>query len=69
MLFRLIGKFKNAINNAKAITKEVDSIEFLTVDTWAEETEKTFKLRQMQNPVMLDQSDGIKVRIENKKKD
>lgn len=71
-LNRFLGEWadlKAAINGAKSIAKEGDTIEGLPVDTWAEETNKIFKLRQMQNSIKLDQSDGIKVRIENKKKD
>lgn len=71
-LNRFLGEWadlKEALKGANAIAKKGDTIEGLPVDVWAEESEKTFKLRQMQNSIMLDNSDGIKVRLENKKKD
>ena len=71
MLNRFLGEWADLdeiLSKAKADTK-VDTIEGLPVDTWVEETEKVFRLRQMQSSMILDRSDGIKVRIENKKKD
>ena len=72
MLNRFLGEWADLIaslDGAKAMTKKGDTIEGLPVDTQAKESEKVFKLRQMQSSMMLDKSDGIKVRIENKKKD
>ncbi len=72
MLNRFLGEWadlKAALDGAKAMAKKGDTIEGLPVDTWVEESEKVFKLRQMQSSMMLYKSDGIKVRIENKKKD
>lgn len=71
-LNRFLGEWadlKEALDKAKANAKEGDTIEGLPIDIWAKESIKTFKLRQMQNPVKLDTSDGIKIRIKNKKKD
>lgn len=70
-LNRFLGEWadlKTVIDGAKSIVKEGDIIKGLPVDTWAEEFEKIFKLRQMQNSIMLDNSDSIKERIQNKKK-
>lgn len=72
MLNLFLGEWadlKAALNGAKAIAKKGDTIDGLPVDTWADESEKVFKLRQMQSSMMLDSSDDIKVRIKNKKKD
>ncbi len=69
-LNRFLGEWadlKEILDKAKANTEEGDTIEGLPVDVWAKETIKTFKFRQMQNPVKLDISDGIKVRIKNTK--
>lgn len=71
-LNRFLGEWadlKEVLDKAKANAKEGDTIEGLPIDVRAKESIKTFKLRQMQNPVKLDTSDGIKVRIKNKKKD
>ena len=59
---------KSAIDGAKSVAKEGDTLDGLPVETWAEETEKIFKLRQMQSPINADTSDGIKVRIRNNRK-
>ena len=59
---------KSAIDSAKSVAKEGDTLDGLPVETWAEETEKIFKLRQMQSPINADTSDGIKVRIRNNRK-
>ena len=70
-LNRFLGEWADLdeiLSKAKA-DSNVDTIEGLPVDTWIEETKKVFRLRQMQSSIMLDKSDGIKVRIENKKKD
>lgn len=56
------------LNKAKADIM-VDTIEGLPVDTWIEESEKVFRLRQIQSSMMLDKSDCIIFKIENKKKD
>lgn len=72
MLNRFLDKWadiKAALDGAKAMTKNGNTIEGLPVDTWPKESEKVFKLRQMQSSMMFDKSDGIKVRIEKKKKD
>lgn len=56
------------LNKAKADIM-VDTIEGLPVDTWIEESEKVFRLRQIQSSMMLDKSDCIIFKIETKKKD
>lgn len=52
-----------------SFTKESDTIESLPRDTWIQETEKVFKLRQMQGTILLDKGESVKDRIENNKKD
>lgn len=51
-----------------SFTKESDTIEGLPRDTWIQETEKVFKLRQMQGTILLDKGLSVKDRIENNKK-
>ncbi|WP_322626940.1 Abi family protein [Aedoeadaptatus coxii] len=49
-------------------TKESNTIEGLPRDTWIQETEKVFKLRQMQGTILLNKGESIKDRIENNNK-
>lgn len=60
---------KEATSKIQEGARKCDMMQGLPIDVWIEETNKIFKLRQIQNSIMLDNSDGIKVRIQNKKKD
>lgn len=62
--------FKEAIENMRTSAKEGETYEGMPVEQWIEKAIEEFKLRQMQNPVMLKTEDGeIRVKISNEKKD
>ena len=60
---------KDIISKAKASAKEGDTIDGLPIEQWSKESIQLFKLRQMQNKILLLDKKGISIKIENKKKD
>lgn len=71
-LNRLLSEWadlKDIISKAKASAKEGDTIDGLPIEQWSEESTQLFKLRQMQNKILLSDKKGISIKMENKKKD
>ena len=65
----IINGRTNAYKKAIVTLKEGDTIDGLPIEQWSKESIQLFKLRQMQNKILLSDKKGISIKIENKKKD